>query len=65
MRVSPQEPLRNAFGFFHITGTVGAVALSLIAKMRKMDDLGTSFQDKTVVHSNSLCWQITHHTDEK
>lgn len=45
--------------------TVGAMTLALTAKMRKMDDLGTTFQDKTVKHSNSLCWQITHHTDEK
>lgn len=43
----------------------GAMPLSLITNTRKTDDLGTSFQDKTVIHRNSLCWQITHHADEK
>lgn len=42
MTVIPQEPLENTFAFFHITGTGGAMVLSLIAKRRKMDDSGTS-----------------------
>jgi len=50
---------------FFILQDSGAMGLSLIAKTRKTDDSGTSFQDKTVLHSNSLCWQMTHHTDEK
>lgn len=45
--VNPQESLENTFAFFHITGTVGAMALSLIAKRKKIDS-GISFQDKTV-----------------
>lgn len=65
MRVIPQESLKNTFAFFHITRKVGATALSLIAKRRKMNDSGISFQDKAVTHNNSLCWQITHHTEEK
>lgn len=42
MTIIPQEPLENTFAFFHITGTGGAMVLSLIAKRRKMDDSGTS-----------------------
>lgn len=46
MRVNPQESLENTSAFFHIT--LEATALSLIAKRRKTDDSGMSFQDKTV-----------------
>lgn len=65
MRINPQKSLENTFAFSNITGTVGAMALSLTAKRRKMDDSGVSFQNKSVICNNNLCWQITHHTDEK
>lgn len=66
-RVSPQKPVLLMLAFFFLVyyRNTGAMPLSLITKPRKMDDGETSFQDKTVIHRNSQCWQITHHADEK